>query len=334
VLGRTRIFVVALTLLGPVLVAGSPAGSADRDRSEERAQGKRHSHPAGGMPARFVAESGGRIVVVAAATGQIEKYLTGDQPGGGAADPAVSPDGRSVWFSRTDGDCAAHLASVPVGGGKERPVPGSGEAGPEERPLPRPGYAQLAFTRTDCDEPAESLFVTDIQGLEGYGQTGLLPVAWSRSGQHLLAHSSDGREVRLLTVNNAGSIVDNTVLAPRDRSKDCRLEVAGFSPDDNGGYVALRRCEGADQDARRSLVLLNRAGEQRKVLVRLRRGHDFVDRIAFDPTGRSLLFSTAPSARRGDARRSAPEVSLWVWRDGTVKRVIRDSPYRHPAWLP
>jgi dipeptidyl aminopeptidase/acylaminoacyl peptidase len=214
------------------------------------------------MPARFVAESGGRIVVVAAGTGHAEKYLTADEPGGGAADPAVSPDGRAVWFSRTDGDCAAHLASVPTGGGREEAVPGSGEAGPEERPLPRPGYAQVAFTRTDCDEPTESLFVTDIKGLEGYGQTGLLPTAWSRNGQRLLARSSDGREVRLLTVNNAGAIVDNTLLAPPDRSKDCRLEVVGFSPDDNGGYVALRRCEEAGEGARRSLVLLNRKGRR------------------------------------------------------------------------
>jgi hypothetical protein len=334
VLGRTRIFVVALALLGPVVMAGTPAGSADRNRSEERAQGKRRSRPAGDMPARFVTESGGRIAVVAVNTGRVEKYLTGDKAGGGATDPAVSPDGRSVWFSRADGDCAAHLASVPVAGGKEETVPGSGEAGPEERPLPRPGYAQLAFSRTDCEEPAKSLFVTDIRGLEGYGQTGLLPVAWSRNGQHLLAQSSDGREVRLLTINNAGSIVANTALAPPDRSKDCRLQVVGFSPDDNGGYVAVRRCDEAGEDARRSLVLLNRQGEPRKVLVRLRGGHDFVDRIAFDATGHSLLFSTAPSARNGDARRFAPEVTLWLWRDGTVKRVIRGSPYRHPAWLP
>lgn len=333
-LGRTRILVVALALLGPVLVAGDPARSADRDRGEERAQGKRHSHPAGDMPARFVAETGGRIVVVAVRTGRVQKHLTASEPGGGAVDPAVSPDGRTVWFSRGDGDCAAHLASVPAGGGREQAVPGSGEAGPEERPLPRPGHAQLAFTRTDCEEPSESLFVTDVRGLEGYGQTGLLPIAWSRSGKHLLARTSDGSEMRLLTVNNAGAIVTNSVLNPPDRSKGCWLEVVGFSPDDNNGYVAIRRCGRPGDGARRSLVLLNRNGEQRKVVVRLRRGHDFIDRVAFDARGQSLLFSTAPSARSDDDRRAAPEVTLWLWRDGQVKRVIRDSPYRHPAWLP
>lgn len=336
-LGRTRIFVVALALLAVVVVAG-PAGSADRDRREERAQGKRHSHPAGDMPARFVAEAGGRVVVVSVKTGRVEKYLTGTpKPGGGAVDPVVSPDGRSVWFSRGDGDCAAHLASVPAGGGKERAVPGSGEAGPEERPLPRPGHAQLAFARTDCDEPAESaesLFVADVRGLEGYGQTGLLPMGWSTDGKYLLAQTSDGTQVRRLTVNNGGAIVTDTVVDPPDRSKECRLEVIGFSPDDNHGYVAVRRCGNPGQNAWRSLVLLDKTGAHRKTVLRLPRGRDFVDRVVFDAVGQSLLFSTARSVSEDDAGAVEPEATLWLWRDGKVQQVIRDSPYRHPSWLP
>ncbi|HYH51998.1 MAG TPA: hypothetical protein VEG38_20830, partial [Acidimicrobiia bacterium] len=63
-------------------------------------------------PARFVAELDGRIVVVSAETGRVERHLTSDKPGGGASDPAVSPDGRTVWFARDDGSCASHLASV------------------------------------------------------------------------------------------------------------------------------------------------------------------------------------------------------------------------------
>lgn len=337
-LGRTRIFVVALALLAPLGVAAGPAGSADRDRGEERAQGQRRSQPAGDMPARFVAETGGRVAVVSVQTGRVEKYLTaGRGPGGGAVDPVVSPDGRRVWFSRADGDCAAHLASVPVGGGKEEPVPGSGEAGPEERPLPRPGHAQLAFARTNCEEPAESaesLVVGDLRGLEGYGQTGLVPMAWSSDGKYLLAQTSDGGEVRRLTVNNAGAIVTATVVDPPDQSKECRLEVVGFSPDDNHGYVAVRRCGKAGESAWRSLVLLDKTGGHRKTVVRLARGRDFVDRVVFDRTGHSLLFSTTRSVSEDDGGTAEPEVTLWLWRDGKVQRVVRGSPYRHPSWLP
>ena len=79
-----------------------------------------------GLPAEFVAELHARIVVVSAATGRVVRRLTADQAGGGASDPAVSPDGRTVWFSRGDGSCAAHLASVPAAGGPERSLPGSG----------------------------------------------------------------------------------------------------------------------------------------------------------------------------------------------------------------
>ena len=323
--------VAALTLCATVVATGGPAGSADRKRDSERASGKRHSEAADDMPARFVAEADGRVVVVSVENGRVKRRLTDRQPGGGAADPAVSPDGRTVWFSRGDGTCAAHLASVPVAGGPEQAVPGSGEAGPENQPLPRPGRAQLAFARTDCDEPGESLVVGDLRGLEGYGQTGLVPLAWSRDGDHLLAVTSDGVEVHLLGVNKAGAIVTDTELAPPDRSPDCRLEVVGFSPDDNDGYVAIRRCGRPGEGARRSLVLLDRSGGTRKVVLRLPRGVDFADRVAFDPTGRSVLYSTAPAEIEGGAD---PEITLWLRRDGQSRRVTRQSPYRNPSWLP
>jgi dipeptidyl aminopeptidase/acylaminoacyl peptidase len=322
--------VAVLTLVGTVGVTAGPAGSADRKRDQERAAGKRHSQAAADMPARFVAEADGRIVVVSVGTGRVERNLTTQQPGGGAADPAVSPDGRTVWFSRGDGTCAAHLASVPVAGGEEQALPGSGEAGPENQPLPRPGRAQIAFARSDCDKPGEALVIGDVRGLEGYGQTGLIPLAWSRDGNRILAATDvDSSEVRLLDINKAGAIVANRELAPADPSSDCRLEVVGFSPDNNDGYVAIRRCGGSGDNARRSLVLLDKNGGSRKVVLRLPRGLDFVDRIAFDPTGRSVLYSTAPS-NSGDS----PEISLWLRRDGESRRVVRQSSYRSPSWLP
>jgi dipeptidyl aminopeptidase/acylaminoacyl peptidase len=324
--------VAALTVCGTVVATGGPAGSADRTRDHERASGKRHSEAADDMPARFVAEADGRIVVVSVGNGRVERHLTNRQAGGKAADPAVSPDGRTVWFSRSDGTCAAHLASVPLAGGKEQALPGSGEAGPENRPLPRPGRAQIAFARSDCDEPGESLVVGDLRGLEGYGQTGLVPLAWSRHGNRLLAVTSDAGEVHLLDVNKAGAIVADTELAPPDRSPDCRLQVVGFSPDDNDGYVAVRRCGRPGEEVRRSLVLLGKDGGVRKVVLRLPRGLDFVDRVAFDRTGGSVLYSTAPAEIEEGAD---PEITLWLRRNGQSRRVTnRESPYRNPSWLP
>lgn len=326
--------VAVLTVVGSLVATGGPAGSADRNRDQERASGKRHSEPAGEMPARFVAEVRGRIAVVPVATGRVERHLTGtDKQGGGAKDPTVSPDGRTVWFSRGSADCAAHVASVSVKGGNEEQLPGSGEAGAERRPLPRPGRAQIAFARSDCDEPGEALVVGDLLGLEGYGQTGLLPLAWSRDGTHLLATTSDATEVRLLTVNKAGAIVDDQELDPTDKKADCRLTVVGFSPDENNGYVAVRRCGVSGEERRSSLVLLDKDLRFGKVVVRLARGHEFVDHIAFDPTGHSLLYSTVPFAL-DEGRMADDQVSLWLWRDGENRRLTRQSRYRHPSWLP
>lgn len=315
VLGRTQVFAGVLALLGSIGVTAGPAGSA-------RA-----------MPASFVAESGGRIVVVSAGTGRIERHLTAAKRGASAVDPALTPDGRTVWFSvRRAGKCAAHLASVPVEGGQERPVPGSGDAGPEQRPAPRPGHDQIAFSRTDCEEASQSLVVGDVDGLEGYGQTGYLPLEWNRDGTRLLADTADGRGVHLLTVNPNGAIVGAEALNPPNHSDECRLQVVGFSSDDNDGYVAVRRCGRPGENARRSLILLDRSGQPRRIVVRLPRGRDFVDRIAFDRRGHSLLYSTIPSELgKGDGQ---PEVTLWAWRDGKARRVIRSSPYRQPSWLP
>ena len=328
------------TVVATVVVAGGPAGSAERRRDRDDRERERSSRrfrgeqgAANGRPAQFLAERDGRIVVVSVDSGRIDRYLTADRPGGGAEDPALSADGRTVWFSRGDGPCAAHLASVPLGGGKEYKLPGSGEAGHEATPLPRPGRPHIAYARTDCKEPSEALVIGDLAGLEGHGQLGLVPLAWSRDGTVLLAAGADNPETRLLQVGESGAIVDNRPLEPVDTTRECRLEVVGFSPDDNNGYVALRRC-GSGESTRRSLVLLDRDGRYRKTVVRLPRGEDFVDRPAFDPTGHSLLFSTAPVHLDGDATTSGPRISLWLWRDGETRVLARQSGYRQPSWLP
>ena len=324
----TTAAVAAVIVAGSVVTADARAESAVRaSRSyEPREQGS------GQAPARFAAEFDNRIIVVSAETGRPERYLTDVKPGGGASRPAVSPDGRVVFFSRGDGNCAAHLASVPLNGGKEQKVPGSGEAGPETVPLPRPGQAQLAFARIDCQKPDSALIVGDLGGLEGRGQPGLVPLDWSRDGSHLLARRALSGETRLLDVNKSGGIVADNPLDPPDTVKDCRLKVVGFSPDDNDGYVAIRRCGPSDERGRRSLVLLGQDGNLRRTVVRLARNQDFTDRPAFDRTGHSLLYSTVP-AEADDNTGNIP-VSLWLWRDGDSRRLGRQTGLSHYVWLP
>jgi len=304
----------------------------DADESSRRQYGDPPADE--GLPAEFVAELDGRVVVVSAATGRVVRRLTAEAPGGGASQPAVGLDGRTVWFSRGDGSCAAHLAAVPAAGGPERALPGSGEAGPEGTPLPRPGHDQLAYSRADCSGPGDTLVVGDLRGLHAHGQVGLVPIAWSRDGDHLLARASDRDQLHVLDVDDRGAIADDRVLAPADRTQGCKLAVVGFSPDDNDGFVAFRRCSPSAGEARRSLVLLDRAGAVRDTVVRLPRGEDFGAASAFDRTGHSLLFSTAPvEAAGGGPGQAGGGATLWLWRDGDTRRLARQSRYTSPAWL-
>jgi len=349
-LGRVtpRSVVAAVATVGLVMVSAGPAASADRkafyprnpngDRATHRnpnadeSSRRPYGDPAadGDLPAEFVAELNGRIVVVSASTGRVTRRLTADAPGGGASHPAVGSDGRTVWFSRGDGTCAAHIAWVAAAGGPERGLPGSGEDGPETTPLPRPGHDQLAYSRADCQGGADTLVVGDLKGLRAHGQSGLVPVAWNRDGDHLLARAADRDDLHLLDVDDNGAIADDHPLAPADPAAGCRLQVVGFSPGANDGYVATRRCDGSTGEAPRSLVLLDRTGRLARTVLRLPRGQAFLGSPVFDPGGHSLLFSAGPV--EGSA--GAGDVTLWLWRDGDVRRLARGSHYRDPAWLP
>ena len=58
---------------------------------------------------RLAASDGGRL-----------RFLTTQQPGGGAGGPALSADGRTVAFNRALGTCAGAIDTVPADGGRER----------------------------------------------------------------------------------------------------------------------------------------------------------------------------------------------------------------------
>lgn len=329
----------ALALFGSVAPARSAPADTPSGRSRDPQRPARRSHrsePAdAGLPARFVAELDGQIVVVSADTGRIQRRLTAEQPGGGAESPAVSVNGRTVWFSRGDGTCAAHIASVPVAGGAERTLPGSGESGPERFPLPRPGHAQLAYSRASCSDGTVALVVGDLRGDESHGQAGFEPLAWSRDGAHLLATTADRDRLRLLDVNERGAVVADHAVDPGDPTPGCTLRVVGFSPDDNRGYVAVRRCGGdTDGGPRRTLVVLDKDGAVRQTVVRLARGEDFGAVLAFDDSGHSLLYSTVPAGAPAAGDQAGGQDTLWVWRDGSLRLLARQSRYHDAAWLP
>jgi len=81
---------------------------------------------AAGFPADFIGVSWATTPVVAvvavysATDGHLIRKLTVPMPGGGLGDPRLSPDGRTVIFSRGQGSCAQTIDTVPFRGGREQ----------------------------------------------------------------------------------------------------------------------------------------------------------------------------------------------------------------------
>jgi hypothetical protein len=91
-----------------------------------------------GFPADFIGVSWATTPVMAvaavysAADGHLIRNLTVPMPGGGLGDLRLSPDGRTVIFSRGQGTCAQTIDTVPFRGGREQvliPMTGTGNNG-------------------------------------------------------------------------------------------------------------------------------------------------------------------------------------------------------------
>jgi hypothetical protein len=92
---------------------------------------------AAGFPADFIGDSwavgsSDVVAVYSAADGHLIRKLTVPMPGGGPGEPRLSPDGRTVVFSRGLGTCAQTIDTVPFRGGREQvliPMTGTGNNG-------------------------------------------------------------------------------------------------------------------------------------------------------------------------------------------------------------
>jgi hypothetical protein len=79
------------------------------------------------FPASFVGLSAphspqsaaGRLAAYSTANGKRLRFLTAQEPGGGAFNPVLSADGLTVAFERGAGSCAATIDAVPAEGGRE-----------------------------------------------------------------------------------------------------------------------------------------------------------------------------------------------------------------------
>jgi hypothetical protein len=156
--------------------------------------------PIPGAPATFFAETRDeRIAIVSTSSGDVVRFLTDSQPGGGAGGFSTSPDGNTLYFSRGDGTCAGHVAQIDLVNGGETAVPG---ASPPTNAVDsglsvRPDGGAVAFGRYHCDTRVTDLVIVPISGaptteVVGAGLGGPLgPRSWLPDGSQLIVANED-----------------------------------------------------------------------------------------------------------------------------------------------
>jgi hypothetical protein len=125
---RVPIGVGASTALVALAACGSQAPARTGDVRRQISAVTVRAMAAGQVPAGFAGltpphsppSAAGRLAWYSTATGKRLRFLTPQGPGGGAFNPVMSADGRTVAFERSTGSCAQVIGSVPVTGGRER----------------------------------------------------------------------------------------------------------------------------------------------------------------------------------------------------------------------
>jgi hypothetical protein len=104
------------------------------------------------VPETFVAARDGRIALLDSASGQVVRWLTEQEPGGGAYDPQLTRDRRYVVYAQGAGTCSSEIRRVPVAGGPPVTVVGGGEGALANPSLFGTTYA---YERTGCGPGAK-----------------------------------------------------------------------------------------------------------------------------------------------------------------------------------
>jgi hypothetical protein len=114
--------VIALVVCGTLTALGNASTQHRLSAVTRRAPAAVH------FPASFVGLSApnsppsaaGRLAVYSTANGKRLRFLTAQEPGGGAFNPVFSPDGRTVAFERGAGSCSQTIDTVAAKGGREK----------------------------------------------------------------------------------------------------------------------------------------------------------------------------------------------------------------------
>jgi dipeptidyl aminopeptidase/acylaminoacyl peptidase len=336
---------VRLVALAAIVVVVASACSSNDDAqpsSSERAASAAPL-PSGALlpagsdpPPLFVATTAdGRIALVRTETGKVDRVLVPAKPGGGAATLAMSGDRRTVYFTRGDGTCAAHLARVPVGGGAEQRVSGELSDVTETLPAIRPDGKRIAFVRYHCpsgnddtrdeEDAIELVIASLVRGVvtapEQVYPDDAFGIAWSEDGSHLAYRGTGDKTVHILDVSALGRRTGERKVKPT-----CRPGPFAFRPKD-GSLVLYQRCT-SGRDHGEIVSIDPDTGKIGKQLVDV--GDLVARQIAFDASGKHLLYLADRIDRDGSGDQGSTE--LYRWSSDDPVRIGDRVTFRDVAW--
>lgn len=242
--------------------------------------------------------------------------------GEGSGELAISPDGTSVFYSRILTACASEMVQVNLADGMATRI------GPGELPTPSPDGRHLAYVIDPSCRRAYDLVIRDLAtGTERIWESELpddekelsarIPaMSWSPDSSEIVFELTleDGTETRIVDVlGQGGALVDSEKLTVDG-------EVTWSSPlfDTDGSITVLEQCCGADDVARRIVVL----GPDGRVAEVLWENVDARGLLGFEPDTEALLVlvdrddgsTDLVAVRQGIATVVAEHVADAVWR--------------------
>jgi hypothetical protein len=122
-------------------------------------------------------------------TSRLERYLTPEQPGGGAGYPLLDPTGLTVLYTVGAGTCASDIYRVAIAALARPQLLVRGSTGPVLAPAIEPGGGRIAYVQAHCDRTAADVVIRPLSGdgpavalYPGGPREGISNVRWSQDG--------------------------------------------------------------------------------------------------------------------------------------------------------
>jgi len=168
-------------------------------------------------PPRSPRSAAGRLALFSAKDGRRLRFLAAQRPGGGAYNPVVSADGRTVAFERGAGPCDQTIDTVPASGGRERVLIPMKSSGNKPVVPSSPTYSSdgqyFAYLTTGCSWSSHDVIhVRNLRTGQVLTGPGYLPerAVFVNSDRQIVFPNGRG-----LVVVRLPSFARHTVQAPR-----------------------------------------------------------------------------------------------------------------------